>query len=138
MSAVRPRAAAPPIILTAFEATPLDLFAAVLAEGLVEELELDLELELDGEEVEAGEVADEAAGDVTVAGVIEEVKVTPAARHVCWATCSACARSAPLQLASKHCVVETTKVLSSHRHLTSPDRQDPRLGFAKHVFAQAG
>jgi len=138
MSAVRPRAAAPPIILTTFEAAPLDLFAATLAEGLVEELELELDGEEDGEEVEAGEAADEAAGDVTVAGGIEEVRVTPAARHVCWATCSACARSAPLQLASKHCVVETTKALSSHRHLTSPARQDPRSGFSKHVFAQAG
>jgi len=91
MSAVKPRAAAPPIILTAFEAALLDLFAAMLAEGL----------ELDGEE-EDGEVADEAAGDVAVAGPIEEVSVTPAAAHVWSATASACARSAALQLASKH------------------------------------
>jgi hypothetical protein len=70
MSAVKPRAAAPPIILTAFEAALLDLFAAMLAEGLAEGLELD------GEE-EDGEVADEAAGDVAVAGPIEEVSVTP-------------------------------------------------------------
>jgi len=95
MSAVKPRAAAPPIILTAFEAAPLDLFAVVLAGAL----------ELDEEEVEVLEVllvADEAAGDVDVAGAIEEVRVTPAASHVCWAIDSAVARSAALQLDSKH------------------------------------
>jgi len=139
MSAVKPRAAAPPMILTAFEAALLDLLAwvLVLAEGL----------ELDEEEVEVGEVdgevAVEAAGDPDagepdVAGAIEEVRVTPAARHVCWATDSACARSAALHLASKHWVVETMKELSVHKHLTSPTRQEPRLALAKHVCAQAG
>lgn len=88
MRAVKPRAAAPPMILTAFEAALLEL-AVVPAEGL----------ELDEEE---GEVADEAVGDVDVTGGTEEVRVTPAARHVCWATSSAFARSLPLQLASKH------------------------------------
>jgi len=92
MSAVKPRAAAPPIILTAFEAAPLDLFAAVPAEGM----------ELDEEGVEVLAVADEAAGDVDVAGGIEEVRVTPAASHVCWAIDSAVAMSAALQLDSMH------------------------------------
>ena len=75
MSAVKPRAAAPPIILTAFEAALLDLFTGMLVEGVAEVLELDGEP--DEEEVEVGEVAGEAAGDVTVAGGIEEVRVTP-------------------------------------------------------------
>lgn len=73
MSAVKPRAAAPPIILTAFEPALLDLFAVVLADGV----ELDEVVVATGDEA-AGEVADEAAGDdATVAVVAEEVRVTP-------------------------------------------------------------
>ncbi len=62
MNAVKPRAAAPPIILTAFEAALLE-FAEVLAEGL----------ELEEEEVEE----EEAAGDVDVGEGTEEVRVMP-------------------------------------------------------------
>jgi len=78
MKAAKPKAAAPPIILAAFEAALLDF-----AEGLAEE-------------------AFEPAGDVDVGRGIEEVRVTPTASHTCWATDSAVWRSVPLQLDSKH------------------------------------
>jgi hypothetical protein len=63
MRAARPKAAAPPIILTAFEAALLG-FAEVLAEGLADEV---------------GVVAfeAEAPGDVDVGNGIELVRVTP-------------------------------------------------------------
>jgi len=108
MSAVKPKAAAPPRILTAFEAAPLDLFAAVLAEGV--------ELDEEEEPVVVGEVAVEAAGDVVVE---EPARVTPAAAHTSSATWSACARSAALQFFWKHADVVWMKVLSLHKHSTS-------------------
>lgn len=64
MRPARPKAAAPPRILTVLEAAPLLL-------DLADEVEVEVG------EVEAGEVADEAPGDVDVGGGIEEVRVTP-------------------------------------------------------------
>lgn len=61
-------------------------FAEVLAAGLADE----------------AEVADEAPGDVDEATGIEEVRVTPAAAHVCWAICKDVWRSLPVQLALMH------------------------------------
>jgi hypothetical protein len=63
--------------------------AEVLEEGLADD-------------VEEGEVADEAPGDVDEAPGIEEVRVTPAAAHDSWAICKAVWRSLPVQLAVMH------------------------------------
>jgi len=62
-------------------------FAEVLAEGLAEEV---------------GVVAFAELGDVDVGKGTEEVRVTPAAAHTCWAIDIADARSEPEQLESKH------------------------------------
>jgi len=88
MRPAKPKAAAPPRILTALEAAPLGV-DEVLAEGWADE-------------VEEGEVADEAPGDVDVGGGTEEVRVTPAAAHVSLASCKAFWRSLPLQLELMH------------------------------------
>lgn len=125
MRAVKPRAATPPTILTAFEAAPLD-FDEVLADALG----------VDEEEVEEGLVVGDVAVDV--AGGIEEVRVTPAAAQDCWAMLSDVASSLALHLASKHWVVETMKALFLHKHSTSPTRQLPRSATAKQSSAHCG
>jgi len=91
MRPAKPKAAAPPIILTAFERAPLGFAEA-----------LGVELDEEGEDAfDAPEDVDEPEG-VDEAGGTEEVRVTPAAAHACWATLSAVARSELEQLASKH------------------------------------
>lgn len=70
------------------------------------------------------------------AGVDE--RVTPARAQFFLAVSSAVWRSLPLQLLKKHAVVLLMKSVSSHRHLTSPDKHLVDLAFAKQGCEHVG
>lgn len=68
----------------------------------------------------------------------EADRVTPTARHSCWASSSAVAISLPVQEVWMQDVTELTKALFLHRQLSSLSLQSPKSAFARHESAHVG
>lgn len=67
----------------------------------------------------------------------EADRVTPTARHSCWASSSDVAISLPVQEVWMQDVTELTKALFLHRQLSSLSLQSPKSAFARHESAHA-